>query len=101
MTPTKDKAVPATLIERAVSDYIGNALRTNALLDPPIDALRSAAAELLKLTKTRNLRSAERSVAEEFAFRLELRLAGNTTGHAGACVRHVRERLESTFRLLH
>jgi hypothetical protein len=95
-----DRALPATLIQRCLEKYIAEALRTNTLIDPPVDALRFAAATLVKQIGSGNLRAAERAVGEEFAFRLELRLVGNTTGHAGACVRHVRAHFEREFRLL-
>src|SRR5260370_29453525 len=95
------KAEPAALIQKCLDRYVADALRTNKLLDPPVEALRFAAAALLKLTQTRNLREAERAVGGEFLLRLELRLvAQDNAGHAGACVRHVRDRLASTFRLL-
>jgi hypothetical protein len=95
-----DRALPATLIQRCLDKYIADALRTNTLIDPPVDALRFAAATLVKQIGRGNLRDAQRAVGEEFAFRLEMRLAGNTTGHAGACIRHVRAHLKNEFRLL-
>jgi hypothetical protein len=102
---TSTKSEPATLIERAVTAYIGKVLRSNALLDPPIDALRFAAASLLKLTGSENLRKAQRDCADEFCFRLEMRLTSqdDSTGRVGATLRHVHEFFENhaSFRLMH